>query len=68
MNEPRAEFVGYASLAEAQKLLKEVGDDFVIAKISNAKMYGEALAYVVIHKDAGPINTGATAIRARGET
>ncbi len=57
MNEPRAEFVGYASLAEAQKLLKEVGDEFVITKISNAKMHGEALAYVVIHKNADPINT-----------
>ena len=56
MNEPRTEFVGYASLAEAQKLLKEVGDEFVIAKISNAKMYGKTLAYVVMHKDADPIN------------
>ena len=57
---PRATLIGFKTLTEAQKCIKQLTSDYVIAVITDGKFDGDVLAYAVIHKDVDPI-------RARGE-
>jgi hypothetical protein len=61
MKEAKAAIKGFKHLEEAQRLLANVGDEYVICKVVSSQydFDGEIFAYFVMHKDADPI-------RARG--
>ena len=58
MSEAKAAIKGFKTLEEAQMFLGTVGDDYIICKVvaSQFSFEGEILAYLVVHKDADPIN------------
>ena len=57
MKEAKAAIRGFKHLEEAQRLLANVGDEYVICKVvsSQYEFDGEIFAYIVMHKDVYPI-------------
>lgn len=53
-------WIGYRDYDSANKMLQQVGENYVIVKITADSFDGEVLGYVVMRKDVDPVggNTG----------
>lgn len=51
----KMEIAGFKSIEDAKALLESAGDQYVIMRVSEGKLGGEAIAYIVVLKDLNPI-------------